>query len=58
MPLKDNSMIQRTMDYVFLSGTAATLQMVVLLLKRIRRPEVGSADWPNAEAASKVAFPA
>jgi hypothetical protein len=42
-------MIQRAVDYVFLSATAAALQVVVLLLKQMRQSQVGNAKRQKTE---------
>jgi len=47
-------MIQQKVDYLFLSATAATLQVAVLVLKLMRRSEVGN----TTEVVPKVPSPA
>jgi len=48
-------MIQRALDYLFLTTTAVTLQLAVTLLKRMNRSEAGNAGWPKPETRSKAA---
>jgi hypothetical protein len=48
-------MIQRALDYLFLTITAVTLQVAVTLLKRMNRSKATNAGWPTPETRSKAA---
>jgi hypothetical protein len=50
-------MVQKTVDYLVLSGTAITLRTAVILLKWMRRAETSEA-WEKTEARSTAVFPA
>lgn len=52
-----STMVQKTVDYLVLSGTAITLRTAVILLKWMRRSETSEA-WEKTEARSTAVFPA
>ena len=53
-----STMVQKTVDYLVLSGTAITLRTAVILLKLMRRSASNEAGWEKTESTSTAVFPA